>query len=138
MGVQPYRDLKRFLDEGINMNGVIVELNEEKNKSLKSLTQLVYVLYALHFFYFVTAIAGVIINYVKQEEVAGTWLESHFKWQKRTFWFGLLWAVLGGVLFVTLIGIPFAFAIWFGNFCWMLYRVIKGWLNLNDNKPMPI
>lgn len=79
------------------MNEVMVELDEEKNKSLKSLTQVVYVLYALHFFYFVTAIVGVIINYVKKEEVAGTWLESHFKWQIRTFWFGLLWAVLGGV-----------------------------------------
>ncbi|MDD2685139.1 MAG: hypothetical protein PHY62_03160 [Gallionella sp.] len=120
------------------MNDVIVELNEEKNKSLKSLTQIIYVLYALHFFYFITAIVAVIVNYVKKDEVAGTWLESHFRWQIRTFWYGLLWAGLGGVFFVTLIGIPLALAIWFANFCWMLYRVIKGWLNLNDNKPMSV
>lgn len=120
------------------MNEVTVELNEEKNKSLRSLTQVVYVLYALHFFYFVTAIVGVIINYIKKEEVAGTWLESHFKWQIRTFWYGLLWATLGGFFFITFIGIPLAMLIWGVDFCWMIYRVIKGWLNLNDNKPMPV
>ena len=63
------------------MSQVIVELNEEKNRSLKNLTQIVYVLYALSYFAGLTTIVGIIINYVKLEDVSGTWLESHFRWQ---------------------------------------------------------
>lgn len=100
--------------------------------SLKTLTQVVYVLYALSYFTGITAIVGIIINYVKKEEVAGTWLESHFSWQIRTFWFGLLWAAIGVATSVILIG----FAVLFANFCWIIYRIVKGWFNLNDNKPM--
>jgi uncharacterized membrane protein len=120
------------MEQGGKMNEVTVELNEEKNKSLKSLTQIVYVLYALSYFAGITAIVGIIINYVKQEDVAGTWLESHFRWQIRTFWFSLLWAVIGVATLFIMIGI----AILFANFCWIIYRIVKGWLNLNDNKPM--
>jgi uncharacterized membrane protein len=119
------------------MNGEISQPPDEKMQSLKTLTVIVYALYALSYFTGgVTAIAGIIINNIKLEEVNGTWLESHFRWQMRTFWFGLLWVVLGGVLFITVIGIPFAMALWFANFCWIIYRIVKGWLNLNDNKPM--
>ncbi len=104
----------------------------EKEESLKKLTQLVYALYALSYFAGISAIVGIVINNVKKEDVAGTWLESHFRWQMRTFWFGLLWAVIGILTFVFVIGM----AILFANFCWLIYRVVKGWLNLNDNKPM--
>lgn len=114
------------------MKKVIVEMNEEKNKSLKNLTQIVYILYALSYFTGITAIVGIIINYVKLEDVAGSWLESHFRWQIRTFWFGLLWAVIGTATLFILIGM----AILFANFCWIIYRIVKGWLNLNDNKPV--
>jgi uncharacterized membrane protein len=79
------------------------------------------------------AVIGVILNYVKLEDVQGTWLESHFRWQMRTFWWGLLWAAIGFILLLIMIG-------WFvlvADGIWILYRVIKGWLNLNDNKPMP-
>ena len=114
------------------MSEEIVVPDNEKMKSLRTLTQVVYVLYALSYFTGVTAIAGIIINYVKLEEVQGTWLESHFRWQIRTFWFGLLWAVIGVLSMVILVG----FAILFANFCWIIYRIVKGWLNLNDNKPM--
>ncbi len=106
--------------------------DERQIESLKNLTQLVYVLYALSYFTGVTAIVGIIINYVKKEDVAGTWLESHFRWQIRTFWFGLLWAVIGGITAVFVVGL----AILFANFVWIIYRIVKGWLNLNDNKPM--
>jgi uncharacterized membrane protein len=107
---------------------------EEQLKSLKSLTQVVYVLYALSYFAGITAIVGIIINYVKRDDVAGTWLESHFRWQIRTFWFGLLWAVIGGITAFILIG----FVILFANFVWIIYRIVKGWLNLNDGKPMAV
>lgn len=106
--------------------------DEMKMKSLRSLTQLVYVLYALSYFTGITAIVGIIINYVKKDEVAGTWLESHFRWQIRTFWFGLLWFNIGAATFIFGIGMVILAA----NFCWIIYRIVKGWLNLNDNKPM--
>lgn len=107
---------------------------EAKMKSLKTLTQVVYILYALSYFTGVTAIVGIIINNIKQEEVAGTWLESHFRWQMRTFWYGLLWAVVGAVTVFIVVG----FAVLFANFCWIIYRIVKGWLNLNEDKPMPV
>lgn len=106
--------------------------DEERIRSLKSLVQVVYVLYALSYFTGITAIVGIIINYVKREDAAGTWLESHFRWQIRTFWFGLLWAAIGAITVFIAIG----FAVLFANFCWIIYRIVKGWLNLNDNKPM--
>lgn len=114
------------------MSEEIVVPDVAQIKLLRNLTQVVYVLYALSYFAGITAIIGIIINYVKKEDVAGTWLESHFRWQIRTFWFGLLWAVIGAATVVILIG----FAILFANFCWIIYRIVKGWLNLNDNKPM--
>jgi uncharacterized membrane protein len=109
-----------------------VDPNEEQLKSLRNLTQLVYILYALSYFTGVSAIVGIIINYVKKDDTVGTWLESHFRWQIRTFWFGLLWAVIGTITAFIMVG----FAILFANFCWIIYRIVKGWLNLNDNKPM--
>lgn len=112
----------------------IIESNEDKIKSLKTITQVVYVLYALSYITGITGIVGIIINYIKREDAAGTWLESHFTWQIRTFWYGLLWCVIGWLTLVILIG----FLILFAGFCWMVYRIVKGWLNLNDNKPMSV
>jgi uncharacterized membrane protein len=98
----------------------------------RNTVQLVYVLQAVGFLIGITWIAGVIVNYVKQDEVKGSWLESHFRWQMRTFWFGLLWGVLGGI--TTLVGI--GFLIIAVNYIWLIYRVVKGWLDLSSNKPM--
>ena len=106
--------------------------SEEQLKTLKTLTLVVYALQALAFLNGITAIVGVVINYIKREEVAGTWLESHFRWQIRTFWFGLLWAVVGAILFIVVIG-------WFvlmADAIWIIYRIVKGWLNFNEGKPM--
>jgi len=61
------------------------------------------------------SIIAVIINYVKRSEVRGTWLDSHFSWQIRTFWFALLWLAIGGILFATVLLIPFAFLLWFAT-----------------------
>jgi uncharacterized membrane protein len=105
---------------------------DEKLKSLKTLTLVVYALQAAGFFLGITWIIAVVINYVKREEVAGTWLESHFRWQIRTFWFGLLWGVIGAILTIVFIG----FAVLFANAVWIIYRIVKGWLYLNDSKPI--
>src|SRR2546423_14715450 len=102
-------------------------------KSLKTLTMVVYALQAIGFINGITWIVAVIINYVKRDEVKGTWLESHFRWQIRTFWWGLLWGIVGLVLFLVLIG----YLIWVAAGIWLIYRIVKGWLYLNDGKPLP-
>ena len=102
-------------------------------EKLKTITTLVYALQALGFLVGITWIVAVVINYVKKEEVQGTWLQSHFRWQIRTFWFGLLWGVIGTLLLVVLIG----FAVLFAAAVWIIYRIVKGWLSLIDGKPLP-
>jgi len=95
--------------------------------SLVTVTHLVYALHALSlligvttaativgaFVFGVPSIIAVVINYVKRSEARGTYLESHFRWQIRTFWFALLWCVIGGMVIVTLVGIPLAVGIFF-------------------------
>ena len=84
------------------------------------------------------SIIAVILNYVKRGEVSGTWLESHFRWQIRTFWFGLLWASLCfGFVFITFgIGL---IVVWLPLgilTLWFIYRVARGWMALRDRRPM--
>jgi len=104
----------------------------EELGSLKTITMVVYALQALSFLWGVTAIVGIIINYVKREDAAGTVYQSHFDWQIRTFWWGLLWGIVGLLTFWFLIG----FAVWFAAWVWMIYRVVKGWLKLTEGKPV--
>ena len=84
------------------------------------------------------SIIGVILNYIKRDAAAGTYLESHFRWQVRTFWFALLWVAAGGALFITFIGIPVAYAIWVVAGLWVIYRIGRGWIALLDGKSMPV
>ena len=105
----------------------------EELASLKTITTVVYALQALSFAFGVTALVGLIINYVKRDDMAGTLYESHFNWQIRTFWWGLLWGVLGSILiFAFGLGLVVLFVAWI----WAIYRVVKGWLKLNDGKPV--
>jgi len=98
---------------------------------LKNVAMVVYVLQALSVLWGITAIIGIVINYVKREDAAGTVYESHFTWQIRTFWFGLLWSCVGGVLVFALgLGLIILFVAWI----WMIYRVVKGWLKLTEGK----
>jgi uncharacterized membrane protein len=83
------------------------------------------------------SLIGVLLNYIKRSDVRGTYLDSHFGWQIRTFWYALLWLLLGGLLFVTVIGIPVALVLWLGTGLWVLYRIARGWLALSSGKPMP-
>lgn len=96
----------------------------------KNVALVVYVLYALSFLWGVTMIAGVIVAYVKRDDVSGTWLSSHFDWQIRTFWWGLLWCVIGLALAFIGVGFLILLVVYF----WAMYRVIKGWLRLNDER----
>jgi uncharacterized membrane protein len=118
-----------------------------------SLVTLTHVIYGLHtlsvligltsaatvvgaFVFSLPSILAVILNYAKRGDTRGTLLESHFRWQIRTFWYALLWCVLGGLSFLTLVGIPLAFAIFFGAGIWVMYRVARGWLALSDGRRM--
>lgn len=87
------------------------------------------------------SIIAVIINYVKRSEVRGTYLESHFSWQIRTFWWALLLAVIVGLLGLTLAIVLIGFAIWIIGFfvlgIWAIYRIARGWLALKERRPMP-
>jgi uncharacterized membrane protein len=83
------------------------------------------------------SVIAVILNYIKRGDAAGTYLESHFRWQIRTFWFALLWAVIGAAFAVTVIGMLVAWAIWGGTGLWVVYRIARGWLALIDGKPAP-
>lgn len=82
------------------------------------------------------SIIAVIMNYARRSATHGTFLESHFRWQIRTFWFALLWALVLVVAFVTIIGIPFALVGWVALGIWIIYRVARGWLALRERRPM--
>ena len=120
----------------------------------EGLVTLAHVIYGLHAFSAVTgllspamivtafltgwpSIIAVILNYVKRSEVRGTWLDSHFSWQIRTFWFAALWLAVGVIVFVTVVGIPIAVVLWFATGIWVLYRIIRGWLALTSQRPLP-
>ncbi len=83
------------------------------------------------------SIIAVIINYIKRSDVRGTYLDSHFGWQIRTFWYTLLWLVIAAILFVTVIGIVLAYVIAVAAGLWVVYRIIRGWVALNEGRPMP-
>ncbi|MBX3717414.1 MAG: hypothetical protein KF738_15560 [Burkholderiales bacterium] len=104
----------------------------DKSVSDKSLTSLIYLFYALSLVLGVTALVAIVMNYVKRDDVQGTWLESHFRWQIRTFWFSLLWGLLGVITFLLIVG----WLILIADLLWFIYRIVKGWIRLNDGKPM--
>ena len=125
---------------------------EQAPESLVTWTQAVY---ALHAFSLLTGILGaatvvgafltgwpsiiaVILNYVKRSEARGTWLESHFRWQIRTFWFGLLWVSLCVALIIGTFGIGILVA-WLPMGLvglWFVYRVVRGWVALGGSRRM--
>lgn len=111
---------------------LIENSSSEPGDKLKNLTQLVYILQAISLVVGVTSIAGLILNYLKRDEVKGTYLESHFAWQIKTFWFALLGVILGWLLAIVLIGFLILGAVGL----WYIYRIVKGWLAFNDGKEL--
>jgi uncharacterized membrane protein len=87
------------------------------------------------------SIIAVIVSYIYRGDARGTWLESHFAWAIRTFWVALIWAVIVGVLGALLAIVVIGFGIWIvGMFLlgiWAIYRIARGWMNLNSRQPMP-
>ena len=126
--------------------------NDNTPQSLYDWTQIIYGLHALSlltgilgaatvigaFLIGWPSIIAVIMNYIKRSEASGTWLESHFRWQIRTFWYGAFWAALCGIFVVLTFGIGVLF-VWLplGLLAiWFIYRVARGWMALRDRRPM--
>ena len=84
------------------------------------------------------SIIAVILNYVKRDEARGTWVESHFRWQIRTFWFGLLWVMICAFFVIMTLGIGIVIAWLPLGFItiWFIYRIVRGWIALNARRPM--
>lgn len=119
------------------------------------LVNLTYLIYGLHLFSAITGVLGsafvvttfltgwpsiiaIILNYVKRSDTRGTHLESHFRWQIRTFWFTVLWIIVAAVLTITVVGIPLAYVLMVVVGLWVLYRMLRGTLRLMDDEPMPL
>jgi uncharacterized membrane protein len=100
--------------------------------SATTLAWVAYGLYAAGFLVGLTSIAAIILNYVKRDDVKGTLAESHFEWQIRTFWWGLLWSLVGLVLMILLVG----WLVLMADLVWVIYRLVVGALALNDRKPI--
>ena len=131
------------------------ETRQDAPAAADGLVTLTYIIYGLHALsalggiltpaFVVTAfvtgwpsIIAVIINYVKRNEVRGSYLESHFRWQIRTFWFAVTWLLVATLFAVTFVGIPFAIVVAWAAGLWVLYRIARGLLRLLDNKAMPM
>lgn len=99
-------------------------------RPLRTLTWVVYALYAASAIVGVTAIAAIVINYVKRAAVSGTVYASHFAWQIRTFWIGLAGMVLAAVTMPILIGWPIAVL----TLVWAVYRLVVGALRLMEDR----
>lgn len=82
------------------------------------------------------SIVAVIMNYARRSATRGTYLESHFRWQIRTFWYAVLWAVICALVALTIIGLVFAVPGFIALAVWIIYRVVRGWLALKDARPM--
>ena len=84
------------------------------------------------------SIIAVVINYVQRSEVAGSWLESHWRWQLRTFWFAVMWFFVAGAFAITIVGIPVAWLVFIVAGLWVLYRVVRGWTALAGRRDLPL
>jgi uncharacterized membrane protein len=136
------------------MNATATVLPDDRMRSLLNWTTAIYALHAISlasgiigtatvigaFLIGWPSIVAVILNYVKRDEARGTWLESHFRWQIRTFWFGLLWVGLCAVFVVGTLGLGLLI-VWIPLIIvsiWFIYRIVRGWVRLAGRQPMYI
>jgi uncharacterized membrane protein len=111
----------------IDMNG---NPNQPEPEGARTMVQVIYALYAVSFFVGITSLVGVIIAHVKRSDYAGTIYADHLTWQIRSFWFAFLFGVIGMVTIAFGIG----FLILGLSAVWFIYRIVKGFLAVNDRK----
>lgn len=111
---------------------------DARTDSAKSWAWWLYVAHALSFIFSLGLFSFIplILNYVKRGETEGTFIYSHHSWQIRSFWWYFVWMIVGAALWMTLIGIPLAWLVWAGAWLWKAYRLIRGWVTLNNNDPI--
>lgn len=102
------------------------------NAEEKQLATIVYVLQAVAVFIGLTSIVGVIMNYVKRGDLQNEVVRSHFNYQIRTFWWTLVWSILSAIF--TAVTFGFGAISFLVVLVWYIYRVVKGWIRLNDAK----
>jgi uncharacterized membrane protein len=117
--------------------------HEPKSHPQTGTTHVLYLLHGLApFTMWLLAIVAIVVAMATRDKVRGSWIETHYSWLSRTFWWGLLWVaiawVITGILFLTIVGILLVWIPWVVLMLWYLYRVIRGWLLLNDGKPAPV
>lgn len=142
-----------------NSNQAKGTMNSDKRRSLITYNHITYLLYVVSYF---TAgllwIVPIVMNYAKRHDADGSWLATHFDWQIKTFWYSIVWFVLGIVIIafalggfgvsmltdssnnmaigsVLLAGVGLLIMLF--TFIWHLYRIIRGWIALTDNRPVP-
>ena len=113
---------------------------DSKLDSEKNTARLLYIVHALTFFFSLglLSIIPVIVNYSKRPDTQGTLVYSHHTWMIRSFWWFAAWMVVGGVLFITIIGIQLAYAVWGIVWLWKAYRLIRGFTALNATEAVPV
>ena len=126
-----------------------------KKQPEPSLITLTYVIYGLHFFSALTgvlssafiltafltgwpSIIAVILSYIKRSEAVDTYLQSHFDWVIQTFWYAFFWLIISILIALTFFGLPIAFVMVVITGLWVIYRIIRGVLNLMDEKNIPM
>lgn len=110
------------------------EIEKVTNPGEKRWATIVYLLQAISFFVGITFIAGAIINYLKMDEVRGTWVESHFRWQIKTFWYGIVLVIISFFTLTMIIG----YAISAFTVFWVVFRIIYGWNKLSQGQAVPL
>lgn len=117
---------------------LVLDSNQE---SAVQFARMLYIAHAVTFFFSLGMLnlVPLIVNYVKRGEVTvGSLAWTHHTWMIRSFWWMVLWMVIGWACFITLLGIPAAILIWFGAWLWEAYRLIRGFVDLNNNRPADI
>ena len=113
---------------------------DSKLEQEKQTARLLYVGHALTFFFSLGMLSFIplIINYVQRPDTQGSLVYTHHTWMIRSFWFYVLWMAVAIMLGITIILIPLAWLVFAGAWLWKAYRLIKGFIDLNSNRPMPV
>ncbi|MES3025407.1 MAG: hypothetical protein V4857_27845 [Pseudomonadota bacterium] len=113
-------------------------ITDSRTEDAKQFARLLYVAHGLIIIFSLgmLSIVPLIINYVKRPDTVGTFVYSHHSWMIRTFWIYLIGWVIAVLLFITIIGIPFAWLLGAILWVWYCYRVIRGFIDLNNNRSM--